>query len=323
VVPLKASAAAHPIQGLIKYHGLRDTRLRLPYHDSISLCTAPLETVTTVKFEEGLEADTLEVDGKTLAGRPLERVSQVLDEVRGRAAVDARAMVVSRNDFPSNVGLGASASAFAALATAASAATGLDLGPRELSTIARLGAGSASRAVTGGFSLWHSGEDHGTSYAERLDDGSIEMGVVVAVVRAEKQTEDFHEEVRGSPLFEARLSYVDSALGEMRAAVAQGDIGRIGQLAEADTLVLHGITMTGPSRRVLWRPETLTVMQEVWQMRSEGVAAHFSIDTGATVYINCSIQDVPAVEGRLRDLGLETLRCTVGSGARVVDDHLF
>ncbi len=320
---MKASAAAHPIQGLIKYHGLRDARLRLPYHDSISLCTAPLETVTTVEFEEGLGTDTLEVDGQTLAGRPLERVSQVLDEVRRRSGLGARARVVSRNDFPSNVGLGASASAFAALATAASAAAGLELGPRGLSTVARLGAGSASRAVTGGFSLWHAGNDHESSYAERLDDGGVEMGVVAAVVRAEKQTEDFHEEVRGSPLFEARLAYVDGALAEMRAAVGDGDIGRIGQLAEADTLVLHGITMTGPSRRVLWRPETLTVMQEVWQMRGEGVEAHFSIDTGATVYVNCALHDVPAVEGRLRDHGLETLRCAVGGGARVVGEHLF
>jgi len=37
----KATARAHPIQGLVKYHGMRDPELRLPYHDSISLCTAP------------------------------------------------------------------------------------------------------------------------------------------------------------------------------------------------------------------------------------------------------------------------------------------
>ena len=47
---MKASAVAHPIQGLIKYHGLADERLRLPYHDSISVCTAPLLTHTTIEF---------------------------------------------------------------------------------------------------------------------------------------------------------------------------------------------------------------------------------------------------------------------------------
>src|SRR5207244_2584247 len=37
---MKATAVAHPIQGLIKYHGLADPVLRLPFHDSISVCTA-------------------------------------------------------------------------------------------------------------------------------------------------------------------------------------------------------------------------------------------------------------------------------------------
>ena len=36
---MKATAKAHPIQGLVKYHGMRDEELRHPYHDSISLCT--------------------------------------------------------------------------------------------------------------------------------------------------------------------------------------------------------------------------------------------------------------------------------------------
>ncbi|NIP33998.1 MAG: diphosphomevalonate decarboxylase, partial [Thermoplasmata archaeon] len=63
--------------------------------------------------------------------------------VRKVAGVKTRARIVSRNDFPTNVGLGASASAFAAGATAAAGALGLDLEEHQLSSIARLGAGSA------------------------------------------------------------------------------------------------------------------------------------------------------------------------------------
>ncbi|MFB6197701.1 MAG: diphosphomevalonate decarboxylase, partial [Halobacteriaceae archaeon] len=37
---MKATARAHPIQGLVKYHGMRDVERRLPYHDSISVCTS-------------------------------------------------------------------------------------------------------------------------------------------------------------------------------------------------------------------------------------------------------------------------------------------
>jgi hypothetical protein len=44
----RASAIAHPIQGLVKYHGLRDFRKRIPFHDSISMATAPIHTHTSV-----------------------------------------------------------------------------------------------------------------------------------------------------------------------------------------------------------------------------------------------------------------------------------
>lgn len=319
---MKASAVAHPIQGLIKYHGLADPGLRIPFHDSISVCTAPLETWTTVVFEDDLREDSLELNGRPLPGRPLERAVDVLDAVRKLAGIGTRARVVSRNDFPTNVGLGASASAFAAGAMAAAGAAGLELDARTLSTIARLGAGSASRAVTGGFSLWHAGKDHGSSYSERLDDGQLDMGIVAVVVKALKLTEDFHKEVVGSPFFKARLEYVGGALEEMRRAVDAGDVETIGHLAEADTLVLHGITMTGPSRRVLWKPETLVAIQEVWSMREDGIPAHFSIDTGATVYVNCPLGLAEEVERRLQDRELETMRCHVGGGARTVTRHL-
>ena len=55
----KATAVAHPIQGLLKYHGLRDKELRLPMHDSISVCTAPFETRTTVELRDDLSAARL------------------------------------------------------------------------------------------------------------------------------------------------------------------------------------------------------------------------------------------------------------------------
>jgi mevalonate pyrophosphate decarboxylase len=149
------------------------------------------------------------------------------------------------------------------------------------------------------------------------------MGIVAVVVKALKLTEDFHKEVVGSPFFKARLEYVGGALEEMKRAIDVGDVEAIGHLAEADTLVLHGITMTGPSRRVLWKPETLVAMQEVWAMREDGIKAYFSIDTGATMYVNCPIGDVEKVERRLKARELDTISCHVGGGAKIVDRHLI
>jgi phosphomevalonate decarboxylase len=319
---MKATATAHPIQGLIKYHGLVDPVLRLPFHDSISVCTAPLLTRTTVEFGD-FESDSLTVDETSFTARGLERGISVLEAVRARAQIEDNARVVSTNSFPAGVGLGASASGFAALAVAAAEAAGLDLTPQQLSVLARRGAGSATRAVTGAFSKWRTGSTDEESFSEQIASEDLQMGILVALVPAYRDTEAAHREVVNSPFFTARLAEVPRMLAEMELAIGNGEVGRIAELAERDTLLLHGITMTGPQEMVLWTPETLSVIMAVRRMREEEIPAFFSIDTGATVYVNTFPEDVDEVEVRVRELGIETLRCRVGGAAQVVDDHLF
>jgi len=319
---VKSSAKAHPIQGLIKYHGLKDERLRIPFHDSISVATAPTETHTTVEFA-GTAGDFATIDGNSASQREMERIQSVVDEVRRRSGVENSFRMVSKNNFPSNVGLGASASGFAALSVAACSAVGLRLSLEEMSTIARRGAGSAARSVTGAFSLWRTGHDDEDSYSYQIASEEFQMGIVVALIRAHKSTDDAHKDVLTSPFFHSRLAYIHGAIAEMQSAIRRRDRIRLGELAEKDSLILHGITMTGLEELILWRPETVNVILEVKKMRSEGIPAHFSIDTGATVYVNTSPELVPVVRDRIRQLGIETIECSVGGCARTTDEHLF
>ena len=319
---MKASAVAHPIQGLIKYHGLVDERLRLPFHDSISVCTAPLTTRTTVEFGDFPE-DAASIDGRAVSARDFERILAVVDPIRIRAKLNANFRMASVNDFPSNVGLGASASGFAALAWAASASAGLDLTARDVSRFARRGAGSAARAVAGGFARWKTGVSDGDSYAYQLRGEDLRMGIVVALVSAYKETDAAHRDAPSSPFFQARLAEMPKMLAAMEIAIRDGDVGRVMELAERDTMMLHGITMTGTSEMMLWRPETVKVILAVKRMREQGLPAFFSIDTGATVYVNTFPEKVEEVETRIRALGVGTIRCWVGGGARTVQDHLF
>ena len=164
---MKATAIAHPIQGLIKYHGLADPVLRLPFHDSISVCTAPLTTRTTIEFGE-VARDRATIDERDVTARDMERIRAVVDPIRETASLRTPFRMASVNDFPSNIGLGASASGFAALAMAAAHAAGLRLSLEEISRFARRGAGSASRSVTGGFSKWKMGLTDEDSYATQL-----------------------------------------------------------------------------------------------------------------------------------------------------------
>ncbi len=319
---MKGSAIAHPIQGLIKYHGLKDEKLRIPFHDSISVATSPTASHTTLEFGR-FKKDTAFIDGKKLSGRELERVISVVDEVRRRSGLEFRFKMVSKNNFPSNVGLGASASGFAALALAASKASGLKLSLEQLSVIARRGAGSATRSVTGAFSRWRAGFEDEESYSFQIASEDFQMGIVVALIPAFKFTENAHKAVLTSPFFHSRLAFVHGALAEMENAIRKHNIEKIGVLAERDSLILHGITMTSVDEMMLWQPETVKVILEVRKMRSEGLPAYFSIDTGATVYVNTKPRHVREVEDRIKELGIETIRCGVGGSAKLTEKHLF
>jgi phosphomevalonate decarboxylase len=319
---MKGSATAHPIQGLIKYHGLKDELLRIPFHDSISVATSPTVSHTTVEFGR-FKRDTATLDGRSLTGRELERVASVVDEVRRRSGIDMKFKMASKNNFPTNVGLGASASGFAALAVASCKAAKLRLSLERMSVIARRGAGSATRSVTGGFSRWNAGHEDEESYSHQIESEKFQMGIVVALIPAFKYTESAHKAVLGSPFFHSRLAYIHGALAEMENAIRKHDVDRIGILAERDSLILHGITMTGLDEMILWRPETVKVILEVRKMRSEGLPAFFSIDTGATVYVNTKKKHVKEVERRIRDLEIETIVCGVGGSAKTTDKHLF
>ena len=323
---MKATARAHPIQGIVKYHGLRDAERRYPYHDSISVCTAPSATVTTVAFESDRAEDAYVVDGERLSGRGAERVRTVVDAVRERADLDHAVRLESENSFPTNVGLGSSASGFAAAAVALAEAAGLELTHPELSTIARLGSASAARSVTGGFSLLSGGLNDQDCRSHRIDDGfDEELRTVIGLVPAYKETESAHAEAADSHMFDARLAHVHGQLAEGLDAIRDGDFERTFELAEHDSLSLAATTMTGPAGWVYWQPETLAIFEVVRGLRETGVPVYFSTDTGATVYVNTTDEHVEEVEAAIGGLGVETAAWSVGGPATVLeqDEALF
>ncbi len=320
---MKATARAHPIQGLVKYHGMRDEQLRLPYHDSISLCTAPSHTKTTVAFEPDRESDRYVVDGEVLAGRGAERIRAVVDHVRERAGVDDRVRFVSENSFPTNIGFGSSSSGFAAAAMALVEAAGLDLSRPEVSTVARRGSSSAARAVTGSFSHLRAGMNDEDCRAEQIpvpDAFGEDLRIVAGMVPAYKETEQAHAEAAKSHMFEARMAHVHAQIADMRDALRSGAFDRAFELAEHDSLSLAAATMTGPAGWVYWQPRTIEIFNTVRELREDGLPVYFSVDTGASVYVNTKRAHVDRVEHAVADCGVETRVWELGGPAQVLPD---
>jgi phosphomevalonate decarboxylase len=317
---MKATARAHPIQGIVKYHGMRDHDLRLPYHDSISVCTAPSNTTTTAAFDPDRSEDAYVVDGEELSDHGADRVRSVVDEVRRRAGIDDRVRLESENSFRTNVGLGSSASGFAAAATALASAAGLDLSLPEISAIARRGSASAARATTGGFSILYDGLNDRDCHGERLETGFDEddLRIVVGMVPAYKETEEAHREAESSHMFEARLAHIHEQIAGAKDALRAGDFDRTFEIAEHDSLSLAATTMTGEAGWVYWQPETLEIFEAVRNLREEGVPAYFSTDTGASVYVNTPAEYAERVETAIAEHA-ETRVWEVGGPARVLD----
>lgn len=321
----KASATAHAIQGLIKYHGLRDEKLRLPYHDSISVCVDKLSTKTTIQFDKNLTRDVITINGREPTIREIQRIESVLNSIRVLTKKDVKARIASVNSLSKGKGLGFSASAFASLGLAAARALNLQLSLRKLSEIVRLGTGSATRSLVGGYAIWYA-QKGGLSYAEQLaKPGDIDMQMIVVPIHSEVKTEMAHQEALTSPFFDARLRYLRGALAKMKRAIQLRDIARICELTEIDTLNLHATTMTGDSRLFVLKPETLRVMETVTDMRSmEEVPVWYSMDTGPSVFVNTLPKYGSLVEKRIREeTGLDSLRSSAGDGATLTNEHLF
>lgn len=319
----KATAIAHPMQGLVKYHGLKDWDLRIPYHDSISVNLKALWTKTTITFAD-FETDSIEINGEKRTGRVLERTLSVIDQIRKLAGINEKVNVVSENSlgFGEYKGLGFSSSAGAALATAAFKASGLnkkygwDL--KLISRIARRLAGSACRSVTGEYSRWYAGNSDETSYAEKIATAKdLDMAIVVVPLSDDLSTETAHKDVETSAFFEARLQSAQKRCEEMQKAIRAGDFKKVGELSELDALELHSVTMTGENGLVLFRSESIAVIREVRKMMSEGIPVYFSMQTGPSVFLDTYPERADEVAERIKKLGLRTVVSRIGKEARV------
>jgi len=317
LTPFKSTA--NTMQALVKYHGLKDWKLRIPYHDSISVNTTSLGSLVVVsKAKQGREGDLL-VDGKKNEDA-LRRIQHVSKRLTGKSFEDLELHLDSSN-FPrlDAKGLGFSSSAGAALTLGLShAVSKSEPDYTELSRVARLFAGSASRTVVGGYSRLYAGKGYEDTYAEKFaDEKDLPLRMVIVPLTSAVRTEDAHREVESSPFFKSRIVSASKRCEEMEKAIKGGDLRKVGELVEQDTLELHSITMTGTNRLVIMSPDTIRIITKVRELRSNSVEAYFSMQTGPSVFINTNEEDEEKVRKAITHMGYKTVLSGVGKEARI------
>jgi diphosphomevalonate decarboxylase len=303
------TAYAHTNIALVKYWGKRDGAfpgLNLPAVGSLSLTLDRFGTETTVEPLDGSgdgDVDSFVLDGVAVTAKETAKVQAFLDKVRAVAGCRQKARVTSRNDVPTAAGLASSASAFAALALAASRAYGLVLDDQALSRLARQGSGSAARSPFGGFVIMHRGErdDGGDCFAEPVADVAPSLDVRLVVVRCgegpkeTKSTEGMDHTAKTSPYFQAWVETHPQDLDDALVALRAGDLPKLGEVMEHSTLKMHATTLAARPGFFYFMPTTIAVLQAVRALRSRGTGCWATMDAGPHVKVLCATADVPAV----------------------------
>jgi diphosphomevalonate decarboxylase len=319
-----ATAQAFANIAFIKYWGNRDNTLRLPMNGSISMNLDGLATRTTVSFQHSLPYDELVINGHEVTGTGLNRVSYILDIIRGMANIYDRAEVVTENNFPSGAGIASSAAAFAALALAGSKAAGLDLSEAELSRLARRGSGSASRSVPGGFVEWKIGttdeDSFAFSIAPRDHWNLVDCVAIVSAAHKKTGSTEGHVVAPTSPLQAARVADAPRRLEICRNAILSKDFDLFASIVELDSNLMHSVMITSTPALHYWQPTSIAVMDAVRWWRMEGFPACYTVDAGPNVHVICPESEAHIVDKKLREInGVENvLVARAGGAAQIV-----
>ncbi len=320
------TARANPNIAFIKYWGNRDDSLRLPANGSISMNLDRLETRTTVQFVEGVPADQAIINGAIAEGKALARVSKMLNEVRGLAGTNLFAKVESQNNFPTGAGIASSASAFAALALAASRAAGLQLDETELSRLARRSSGSACRSIPGGFVEWRAGTVDSDSFGISIAPPEHwDLADCIAIISDEHKmtgSTEGHALAQTSPLQAARVSDAPRRLEICKHAILRRDFDALANIMEADSDMMHAVMMTSRPPLFYWQAVTLGVMQTIREARAKGMPVCYTVDAGPNVHVICSGSAAGETTKLLGSIpGVREVRqAKVGGAAKIVEN---
>ena len=163
---------------LIKYWGKVEEKYIIPLNNSLSitLSTDDLCSTTCVSMSKAFKENSLVLNGED--SKFTDRIKNMLDTIQAYIPqegitvkdedgvqhvidksdlVAMKLRIVSDNNFPTASGVASSSSGLSCLALCLAKIYGLDFDFSEISRLARLGSGSASRSLFGGFVEWERG----------------------------------------------------------------------------------------------------------------------------------------------------------------------
>lgn len=285
--PLHSSAKAFAPTNiaLCKYWGKRDQELNLPVTSSLSISLGEKGSTTELIVSNDNH------DVIYLNDQPIElfssfgkRLTEYLSLFRKQGV--PHFIIRTTSNIPVAAGMASSASGFASVIQALNQLFGWELTLKELSILARLGSGSACRSLWTGFVEWHEGvrEDGMDSHGEPFEETWPELCVGLLTISSQEKAigsrEAMQRTLTTSPLYSAWPAKVSQDLIALKQAIMTRDFYQLGCTAESNALAMHATMLSAWPPILYCLPETITMMQKIWQLRHDGLPVYFTQDAG-------------------------------------------
>ncbi len=300
-----AAWRSHSNIALVKYWGKYARQIPANPSLSFTLDACHTETELSLETKETDARFSVEVllDGVEQAGfRP--KIESFFDRIATEAPFleDYHFRINTHNSFPHSSGIASSASGMSALALCLLSIREELLGEKEkdfyrkASEWARLGSGSASRSVYGGLVEWgqfaglpDSSDEYAVPYSGEVDEvfnSFCDYVLLVEVGSKSVSSTAGHNLMDGHPFAQRRFLQAHDNLSKLSNLMKSGDLSGFGELVESEALTLHAMMMSSHPYFILMKPNTLSILEKVWQYRRETKnPLYFTLDAGANVHL--------------------------------------
>jgi diphosphomevalonate decarboxylase len=299
------SAFAPANIALCKYWGKRDEELNLPMSSSLSISLAKKGAAVVIQLADHDEV-FLNGNAVNTSSGFSQRLFQFINLFREQQKINFYITITS--NIPIAAGLASSASGFASITSALADLMEWNCSTKELSILARLGSGSASRSLWQGFVEWQAGtrSDGMDSFGIPLDytwpDFCIGLLVLDEQQKKISSRAAMRQTVKTSPLYADWPQRVEQDLLITKNAIAEKNFTQLGETAETNALAMHATMRHAVPPINYSSAETTVAMQKVWDLRAEGLEVYFTQDAGPNLKLLCLAKNAPQLRDAFPEL---------------------
>ena len=167
---------------------------------------------------------------------------------------------------------------------------------QKASFLSRLGSGSACRSIEGPLVSWGkhefidgSSDLYGLKFNESVHPIFKDFqDTILLIDKGQKQVSSTlgHNLMFNHPYASQRFSQAHENITILKAIFKSGNLSDFIALVESEALTLHAMMMTSSPYFILMKPNTLAVINKVWEFRNQtGLNLCFTLDAGANIHL--------------------------------------